>query len=121
MGKKLVFLKNERGQWDLPGGKIDHGENPAPALVREFREELSIDVQVGRLLDVLQVRVLNMINVVVILFECQTQCCQDDILLSHEHFDIGIFTPEEVLTLNLVPEYRPYITELLKAKITDTI
>jgi 8-oxo-dGTP diphosphatase len=34
-------------KWHLPGGGLDHGENPRAALVREIREETGLDAQVG--------------------------------------------------------------------------
>jgi alanyl-tRNA synthetase len=37
---------NLAGGWELPGGKVEPGEAPAHALVREIREELAIDVEV---------------------------------------------------------------------------
>ena len=41
------FLK---GKWELPGGKIEKGETPEEAIVREIKEELSTEIKVNKFL-----------------------------------------------------------------------
>jgi 8-oxo-dGTP diphosphatase len=40
------------GAWQLPGGGVDHGEDPLHALVREFREETGLDVVIDRVREI---------------------------------------------------------------------
>lgn len=50
-GRILLARRTEgrelAGLWEFPGGKVEPGETPEGALVRELREELGIDATVG--------------------------------------------------------------------------
>ena len=59
-------------KWEFPGGKVEEGERPEDAVVREVKEELQLDIQSRRGARVGRVAITNtpMLNVDLTLFHC---------------------------------------------------
>lgn len=55
--KTVLVAQRRKGDprerlWEFPGGKVKEGEDPKRALQRELKEELGIEVEVGKILEV---------------------------------------------------------------------
>ncbi|SDZ28560.1 NUDIX hydrolase [Pseudomonas sp. NFIX28] len=42
-GGQILFVRKDRSKWVLPGGKVEPGEAPVDAAIRELREETGLD------------------------------------------------------------------------------
>ena len=82
----VLLLLNERGEWDLPGGRPGAGEDHRAALRREVREETGLEVEVGAAIDGHLFEVLPGRFVRIVPFACRL-AGGSAVVLSHEHLE----------------------------------
>jgi len=81
---QVLLLLNERGEWDLPGGRPDPGEEHRAALEREVREETGLAVEAGALLDEHVFEVVPQRFVRIVAYACRLTGAPAT-TVSHEH------------------------------------
>jgi 8-oxo-dGTP pyrophosphatase MutT (NUDIX family) len=109
-GGKVLLLRNERDEWELPGGKLDVGEAPGDCVVREIGEESGWQVTVGPLLDCWQYEVRAGVYVVIVTYGCHVLSTGPPVV-SHEHEQAGLFALEAVPGLAMPAGYKHSIAD----------
>lgn len=85
---RVLLLLNERGEWDLPGGRPEAGEDHRTALAREVREETGLGIEIGALIDEHLFEVLPQRFVRILAFGCALTG-NAHVMLSDEHLEMS--------------------------------
>jgi 8-oxo-dGTP pyrophosphatase MutT (NUDIX family) len=67
---EVLLVHNERDEWELPGGRLEHGESPAECVIREITEEVAVVADVAALIDVWTYEVLPGQFVLIVTYGC---------------------------------------------------
>ena len=102
---RVVLLKNERDEWELPGGRLERGETPAQTVTRELEEELGAVIQVEALVDSWVYQVVGK-EVLILSYRAILESDLNTLAISSEHQDLGWFGFDELEHLNLPDGYR---------------
>jgi mutator protein MutT len=102
---RVVLLRNERDEWELPGGKLDPGEQPETCIVREIEEELGLAVECAAILDSWVYEIRAGTIVLIVTYGCWLHGAAD-IRISHEHKAVGLFALSEIDALPMPEGYR---------------
>jgi 8-oxo-dGTP pyrophosphatase MutT (NUDIX family) len=102
---RVLLLRNERDEWELPGGKLELGEDPAACVAREISEETGWVVTTGPILDAWQYHIRPGTDVLVVTYGCHPASAGEPVI-SAEHRQAGLFTPAEAGQLRMPAGYR---------------
>jgi 8-oxo-dGTP pyrophosphatase MutT (NUDIX family) len=102
---RVLLLENERAEWELPGGKLERGEDPPDCVVREIGEEAGWQVTAGPLLDCWQYHIRPGSDVVIVTYGCYVHSTHPPVI-SNEHKRVGLFAPDQVPELVMPTGYK---------------
>jgi ADP-ribose pyrophosphatase YjhB (NUDIX family) len=104
--ERVLLLRNERHEWELPGGRIELGETPEQCVSREIFEETHWKVTTGPILDT-WIYYINPVekHVFIVTYGCHPQDTGEPVL-SLEHKEVGLFTENDVTGLNMPEGYK---------------
>lgn len=103
--------------WEFVGGKVEDGESRQQALVRECREELAVEVEVG---DVFMqvVHTYPDITIELTLFHCSIACGEPQQL---EHNDIQWILPSQTEAYDFCPADEEILIKIKKTYMKEEV
>ncbi|MFH8350097.1 NUDIX domain-containing protein [Streptomyces sp. NPDC018045] len=114
--RRVLLLKNEREEWELPGGRLEPGNTgaapgdrtPEEAVERELLEETGWEITAGPLIDggVWIYQPVPGRRVLIVTYGCTVHTPDRTPALSHEHKQIGLFAADEVPGLTMPDGYK---------------
>jgi 8-oxo-dGTP diphosphatase len=119
-GGRLLLTQRPPGplglQWEFPGGKIEPGESPEQALVREIHEELGVHARAGEILSVETHDYPHGLEVEIAFVRCELD--SEDLEPGAGIHDLRWWEPEAIDTSQVLAGDRRFLATLMAAART---
>jgi 8-oxo-dGTP pyrophosphatase MutT (NUDIX family) len=123
--RRVLLLKNERQEWELPGGRLETGDatagvagdaSPEQALEREFLEETGWAVKAGPLIagGTWIYEPIPGRRVLIVTYGCTALTPGRTPAVSREHRQVGLFAADEADGLLMPQGYKQSIAAWLR-------
>lgn len=103
--------------YDLPGGRVEFGEELDQALKREVREETGLSIEIVKLINAWSTLIKKDLQLVGMTYWCQSK--NSDVQISGEHISAEWLTLDELEVMNL-PDWLKEEFALLRASLERT-
>jgi 8-oxo-dGTP pyrophosphatase MutT (NUDIX family) len=109
---KVPLLKNERDEWELPGGKLELGETAESTVLREVHEELALEPEAVSGIEIIDSWVYKIFphrHVFIVSYGAEYTGSRQP-RLSNEHKELGLFDYSEISELVMPEPYKKTIS-----------
>lgn len=113
---KVLLLRNDRDEWELPGGRLEKSEQPQETVLREINEELGITVEIEGIIDSWVYEVLQGQYVFIVTYLCKYSG-DGNIRISVEHLEYDWFNINDIESATVSDGYKSSIFKAYKLKI----
>lgn len=106
--KRHPNSKTNPSRWELPGGKVDPGEDFDKALIREFIEETNLNIKIGDLLGAVQENFPHKKTIALVM---HVEKISGEIAICDEHTDWKWVTNNEIKELDVSGWFKKLLIE----------